>query len=174
MRNTHGRMAHNGSVAENEGTPGFPEVLRMRLEALELIPPLTRAAEKLGITQGQLSKWLAGREVPRDERAEELAHLLGLPLETVLRLLYDARRRRRGEPAAVTHNSDGTLDLHVTRLEWALLVEAMRLLHDEETDPEEKVQLARLLQELEGVGSEIAPRTRRAVQRRARSTPEGT
>jgi len=57
-----------------------------------------RAAEIVGVSQGHMSRFVAGLQVPRPLVAERLANYANIPLESFTRV-YLQRRRRAKVPA---------------------------------------------------------------------------
>lgn len=68
----------------------FTETLREGIAASGL-HPMGAVAKELGVSQGQLSKWLSGVDIPKDDKAQALADFLDEPLTTVVILLHKAR-----------------------------------------------------------------------------------
>lgn len=171
-------MPQNGPVAEKRDAlgdlPPFAEALRKRLVELELIPPLTRGAERLGITQGQLSKWLSGRDVPRDDRADALANFLDIPEHEVVLMLHIARRRKGGAPEPLVEERAGDkVSFNFTMREWAELVDGLQASIEEAEDPESRAFFERMLQQaMAGVDPGTPESTWRAAIRRARQRRE--
>lgn len=160
IRETHTRLLHNAAVApKRQPTPElFNQVVARRMHELGLNQE--EAAKRFGVSQPQLSKWLSGTEVPRDQRAGQIAEVLGLDLGDVLILLFYGRRHR--DLMAGKAVETNRVPIVLTPLEWGRVEEALQMqIDDPQVDEQERAESKRLLREL---------RARRRAQARRRTS----
>lgn len=121
---------------------------------------LRAAADHLGVTQPQVSKWLNGTDVPSDHRAQRLADYAGVPLEQIVMALH----RWRSTPRAERARPLVTLELSVEELARSVIA-VRHEIGRRQGDPSGQEAMRRILAQMERAVDRLGPEDRVELQR---------